>query len=139
LYGKATASTVFKDFKDCLNACISLTADPNIYFDKMFGAFAQMFTADVAVPPQLQAMITLAALPQKWEMLISIVTGDIEMTDLDLGEVPSAIITQFQADFVRHSSNKHNANKISTVKCKHGDPNWHNQQGSNQQQQGQDG
>jgi hypothetical protein len=39
-YGKATASTVFKDFKDCLNARISLTADPNIYFDKMFGAFA---------------------------------------------------------------------------------------------------
>ena len=62
-YGKATASTVFKDFKDCLNARISLTADPNIYFDKMFGAFAQMSAADVEVPTQLQAMITLATLP----------------------------------------------------------------------------
>jgi hypothetical protein len=39
-YSKATASTVFKDFKDCLSTCISLTADPNIYFNKMFGAFA---------------------------------------------------------------------------------------------------
>ena len=39
-YGKVIASTVFKDFKDCLNARISLTADPNIYFDKMFGALA---------------------------------------------------------------------------------------------------
>jgi hypothetical protein len=50
-YGKVTASTVFKDFKDCLNACILLTANPNIYFDKMFGAFAQMSAANVAVPP----------------------------------------------------------------------------------------
>jgi hypothetical protein len=39
-YSKVTASTVFKDFKDCLNAHISLIADPNIYFDKMFSAFA---------------------------------------------------------------------------------------------------
>jgi hypothetical protein len=80
-------------------------------------------------------MIALAALPQKWEMLISIVTGNVEMSDLDLGKVRDAIITQFQADSVCHGSNKHNANKISTVKCKCGDPNWCNQQGSNQQQQ----
>ena len=50
-YGKATASTIFKDLKDCLSAHISLTADPNIYFNKMFGAFAQMSTVDVEVPP----------------------------------------------------------------------------------------
>jgi hypothetical protein len=138
-YGKVMASTVFKDFKDCLNACILLTADPNIYFDKMFGAFAQMSAVDVEVPPQLQAMIALATLPQKWEMLISVVTGDIEMSDLDSGKVRDAIITQFQVDSVCHGLNKHNANKISVVKCKHGDPNWRNQQGSNQQQQGYDG
>ena len=101
----------------------------------MFGAFARMSTADIEVPPQLQAMIALAALPQKWEMLISVVTSDIEMSDLDLGEVRDAVITQFQADSVCHGSNKHNANKISAVKRKRGDPNWHNQQGSNQQQQ----
>jgi hypothetical protein len=144
-YGKAMASTVFRDFKECLHVRISTTADPNIYFDKMFGAFARMKAADVEIPPQLQAMIALAALPHKWEMLISVVTGDVEMADLDLGEVCTAVITQFQADSVHHGSNKHNANKISAVKRKRGDPNWHSQQGSNQQQrqnqqqQGQDG
>ena len=130
-YGKVMASMVFKDFKDCLNACISLTADPNIYFDKMFSAFAWMSTMDVEVPTQLQVIITLATLPQKWEMLISIITGNVEMSDLDLGEVCDAIITQFQTDSVCHGSNKHNANKISAVKCKRSDSNWHNQQGSN--------
>jgi hypothetical protein len=114
-YSKATALTVFKDFKDCLNACISLTADPNIYFDMMFSAFAQMSAADVEVPAQLQVMIALATLPQKWEMLISVITGDVEMSDLDLGEVCDTIITQFQVDSVHHGSNKHNANKISAV------------------------
>jgi len=122
---------VFKDLKDCLNAHILLTANPNIYFDKMFGAFAWMSATDVKVPNQLQAMIALAALPQKWEMLISVITGDIEMLDLDLSKVCTVVITQFQADSVCHSSSKHNANKISTVKRKHGDPNWCNQQGSN--------
>jgi hypothetical protein len=128
-----------------LNAQILLTANPNLYFHKMFSAFAQMSTANVAVPPQLQVMIALAALPQKWEMLISVITGDIEMESLDLGKVRNAVITQFQVDSVCHSLNRHNANKISAVKRKHSDPNWCNQQGSNQQQQqnqqqqGQDG
>jgi hypothetical protein len=39
-YGKSTASLVFKDFKDCLNAHISTSTDPNIYFDKAFAAYA---------------------------------------------------------------------------------------------------
>jgi hypothetical protein len=80
-------------------------------------------------------MIALAALPQKWEMLISVVTGDNPLEDLILSDMHTAVITQFQADSVHHGSKQHNANKISTVKCKRGDPNWRNQQGSGQQQQ----
>jgi hypothetical protein len=87
-----------------------------------------MSATDVKVPNQLQAMIALAALPQKWEMLISVITGDVEMLDLDLSKVCTVVTTQFQADSVCHGSSKHNANKISTVKHKHGDPNWCNQQ-----------
>jgi hypothetical protein len=98
-----------------------------------------MKAADVAVPPQLQAMIALAALPQKWEMLISVVTGDNPLEDLILSDVRTAVITQFQADSVRYGSKQHNANKISVVKRKRSDPNWCNQQGSGQQQQGSDG
>ena len=94
-YGKLTASTVFKDFQDCLNSRITTNADPQIYFDKVFGAYAHMKAADIAVPPQLQAMIALAALPQKWEMLISVVTGDNPLEDLILSDVRTVVITQF--------------------------------------------
>src|SRR5216683_5608391 len=93
-----------------------------------------MSSAEVAIPPQLQAMIALAALPQKWEMLISIVTEDTELQDLDLGDVCTAILGQYQLETVHHGSGKHNANKISVVKCKCSDPNWNQQQGLNQQQ-----
>ena len=81
-----------------------MNADPQIYFDKVFGAYARMKAADVAVPPQLQAMIALAALPQKWEMLISVVTGDNPLEDLILSDVRTAVITQYQADSVHHDS-----------------------------------
>jgi len=52
-YGKATAPTVFRDFKDCLGAHISVNHDPTQYFDKLFAAFGRMSSAEVAVPPQL--------------------------------------------------------------------------------------
>jgi hypothetical protein len=84
-------------------------------------------------------MIALAALPQKWEMLISIITGNNTLKDLILSNMCTVVITQFQADSVCHGSKQHNATKISMVKCKHSNPNWCNQQGSNQQQQGSDG
>jgi hypothetical protein len=125
-YGKSTASIVFKDFKDCINGHMNPNADPNIYFDKIFSAFACMKAANITIPSQLQAMIALAALSQKWEMLISVVTGDNPLEDLILSNMRTAVIMQFQVDSVCHRSKQHNANKISIVKCKHSDPNWHN-------------
>jgi hypothetical protein len=103
-YGKSMAFTVFKDFKDCLNGRITMNADPQIYFDKVFGAYAYMKAADIAIPPQLQAMIALAELPQKWEMLISVITGDNSLENLILSDVRTAVITQYQADSVHHDS-----------------------------------
>jgi len=102
-YGKAMAPTVFRDFKDCLGTHISINHNPTQYFDKLFAAFGHMSSAEVTVPPQLQAMIALTALPQKWEMLISIVTGDTELQDLDLGDVHTAVVGQYQSETVHHS------------------------------------
>ena len=82
-------------------------------------------------------MIALAALPQKWEMLISIVTGDTPIEDLTLAHVHQAVLSQHQLEAVRGGTGKHNANKISVVKRKRGSPNFNNQQGNQQQQQNQ--
>ena len=114
-YGKSMALTVFKDFKDCLNGRIYTNADLQIYFNKVFSAYACMKATDISIPPQLQAMIALAALPQKWEMMISVVTSDNPLEDLILSDVCTAVIMQFQADSVHYGSKQHNANKISAV------------------------
>jgi hypothetical protein len=94
-YGKSMASTVFKDFKDCLNGRIYTNADLKIYFNKVFSAYACIKATDVSIPPQLQAMIALAALPQKWEMMISVVTSDNPLKDLILSDMHTAVITQY--------------------------------------------
>jgi len=52
-YGKAMAPTVFRDFKDCLGAYISINHDPTSYFNKLFAAFGCMSSAKVTIPPQL--------------------------------------------------------------------------------------
>jgi hypothetical protein len=93
IYGKSMASTVFKDFKDCLNGRITTNANPQIYFDKVFSAYACMKAANVAVPPQLQAIITLAALPQIWKMLISVITVNNPLEDLILSNMRTVVIT----------------------------------------------
>ena len=125
-YGQPSAPNVFKDFKQCLGARISVNQDPTSYFDKLHAAFGCMQSAGVGIPEQLQAMIALAALPQKWEMLVSIVTGDVELDSLDLMDVCNAVLGQYQSETICHGSGKQNANKISAVKCKRGDPNWQN-------------
>jgi hypothetical protein len=78
-------------------------------------------------------MIALATLPQKWEMLISIITGDIKLNDLNLADMCNAVVTQYQSETIHNGPGKQNANKISVVKHKHGDPSWKQQQGNQQQ------
>ena len=82
-----------------------------------------MGAAGVSIPLQLQAMISLATLPQKWEMLVPIITGDNELKSLTLDEVYTVVIIHFQSESVCHGSGKHNANKISAVKHKCSDLN----------------
>ena len=91
-YRQLLAPTVFKDFKECLGVHISMNHDPTVYFDKLYAAFRHMQSAGVGIPKQLQAMIALAALPQKWKMLVSIVTGDIDLKNLDLMDVHNTVL-----------------------------------------------
>ena len=123
-YGKPSPASVFKDFKDTINMRIRADQDPASYFDKAYAAYSRMADAQVNVPTQLQAMIALAALPQKWDMLVSIVSGDVSLEDLALSNVRNAVIAQYQSDSMRHGSGKQTANKISAVKRKHGNPNF---------------
>ena len=145
-YGQATPTSVYKDFKETLNIRIKPDQNPAQQFDRMSAAFQRLSSAKVRIPNSIQAMIALSALPQKWEVLVPVITQTIELDDLKLSDVCEAVVAQWQTEAARHGNqgknkdNKsQNANKLSNVKRKRGDPSFSNQQQGNNQQQQQNG
>jgi len=71
----------------------------------------------------MQAMVALAALPFKWEHLIHIIINNYEMEALTFEVVKDAIINQWDTETNRGGhKGSHNAQKLSAVKRKRGDP-----------------
>jgi hypothetical protein len=129
-YGTATPSSVYKDFKETLNIRLNPGQHPTQQIDHMVAAFQHLTAASIIIPPQIQAMILLSALPQKWEMLVSIVTQQHALMTIQLSHVHGAILAQYKSGNVRSSGKgkQQHANKLSAVKWKHGNQNFSNQE-----------
>src|SRR6266404_5851323 len=79
-------------------------------------------------------MIALAALPTKWEHLVQIIINGTEMDQLTFRTVQEVLVAQWDTELNRGGhKNTQNANKISAVKRKCGDPRFNQQQGGSQQ------
>jgi hypothetical protein len=65
-------------------------------------------------------MILLSALPQKWEMLVSIVTQQHALMTIQLSHVRDAILAQYKSENVCSGGKgkQQHANKLSAVKQK---------------------
>jgi transposase InsO family protein len=108
----------------------------------MVAAFQQCTASSIPIPEQLQAMILLAAMPPKWEMLIAIITQNYDLADIELKHVCETILAQYESEVTRHGKPKgnkpHDANKLSAVKQKRGNPNFSNKEKGSTQQQSSD-
>ncbi|KAF8464533.1 hypothetical protein DFH94DRAFT_699158 [Russula ochroleuca] len=108
----------------------------------MVAAFQRCAASSIPVPEQLQAMILLAAMPPKWEMLVAIIMQNYDLADIELKHVHETILAQYELEVTRHGKPKgnkpHDANKLSTIKQKHGNPNFSNQEKGSTQQQSSD-
>jgi hypothetical protein len=62
-YGTATPSSIYKDFKETLNIRLNPSQHPTQQIDHMVAAFQCLTAASIIIPPQIQAMILLSALP----------------------------------------------------------------------------
>ena len=62
----------------------------------------------------------LAALPQKWEMLVTIVTQTNDLADLNISDVCTALLAQYEGEATcgKGGNNKQQANKLFAVKWK---------------------
>ena len=128
-YGTAMLTSVYKDFKEALNICINANQHPGPQVDKMITCFQHLTSNSIIIPNQIQAMMLLAALLQKWEMLVTVITQTNDLADLDISDMHTALLAQYEGE-ATHSkggNNKQQANKLSMVKQKCGDPNFSNQ------------
>ena len=75
--------------------------------DKLAAAFGCLALVTIGTTPnqtnlmvqkQLQAMIALAALPQKWKNQIAMIMQNIELADLDFNDVWDAIVAQYETE-----------------------------------------
>ena len=107
LYSKTTVPSIYKDFKEAISICFNLNQHPAAQFDKLAAAFAHLGLVTVGtganlvnlrIQDQFQALITLAALPSKWEMQIPIITTNISLEDLDLNDVHDVIVAQYETE-----------------------------------------
>ena len=139
-YGTATPSSIYKDFKETLNIRLNPGQHPSQQIDRMVAAFQRLTAASIIIPPQIQVMILLSALPQKWEMLVSIVTQQHVLTTIQLSHVHNAILAQYESENVRSSGKgkQQHANKLSAVKRKRGNQNFSNQESGGSQQKPED-
>ena len=127
-------TTVFKDFKEAISIRIDATKHPLPQINRLQASVHRLSINGVAIPENIQAMILLSALPPKWEMLVSILCTNYEITNLELKHVREAVMAQWEAE---KSKGKHvpqpsqqNAHKLSAVKRKRGDPSYKQQRGA---------
>ena len=133
-YGESTSTTIYKDFKEAISIRLRAETDPTPQVDKMAAAFERLRGANIVVPEALQAMILLAALPTKWEHLVPIVTIGSKISTLAFKSTADVIINAFNGDSIKKGG--HQANKLSAIKRKRGNPHFSNQKEGSQQQGG---
>jgi hypothetical protein len=127
-YGTAMPSSLYKDFKETLNIRLNPGQHPSQQIDCMVAAFQHLTAASIIILPQIQVMILLSALPQKREMLVSIMTQPHALTTIQLSHVHDAILAQYELENM-HSGGKgkqQHANKLSMVKWKCSNQNFSN-------------
>ncbi|KAH9056601.1 hypothetical protein EDB87DRAFT_1687141 [Lactarius vividus] len=95
---------IYKDFKEAISICFNTNQHPAPQFEKMAATFAHVGAVTVgtganattlAICPQLQALIAMSALPQKWEHLIPVMCNNLALADLQLAMHKAAYTEAF--------------------------------------------
>ena len=135
--------TCYRDLKEAISIRFDSSKHPGPQIDRMIAAFNQIsqtvttgsITVDPSINSVLQGLIVMAAIPPKWENLVSILCANNELVELDIDTVREAVVTQYENE-TNHGGHKgaHNAQKITAVKWKCGNPRFSQQEHPQQPQ-----
>jgi hypothetical protein len=146
-FGSATLPSIYCNLREAITTCINPAHHPGPQFEKMEAAFGHISNTVIGkgssakklhIPDIIQALIAMAAVPNKWEYLIPIVCQNVEIKDLEISDTKDIVVTQFENE-TNHGTHKGNkkeqhANKLSNIKQKHdNNPCFKKQSGSQQQ------
>ena len=132
-YDVSNVPTIYKDFKEVYSFRINPNQHPAAQFDRLSVAIGCLKAtlikgrSDVlTLHTTFQGLITLAALPSKWEHLVPIIITTTDIEDVTLVEVRSSAIAQYKTETNKgqhKSASSHAAtNKLSAVKQKCSNP-----------------
>ena len=133
LYDIVSIATIYKYFKEATSVRLDGVKHPQLQINRMANAVHQLIDEGISLPDNLQAMILLAAIPSKWDFLVSVVSSSYETDELTFKDVKEVIIAQWETDR-NQKRPSHSTNKLSAVKRKHGDPSYRQQQRDSSQQ-----
>jgi hypothetical protein len=146
-FGSASLPSIYCNLREAITLCINPAHHPGPQFNKLEAAFGHISNTiigkgshakRISVPDTIQALIAMAAIPQKWENLIPIICNSFEIQDLEVSDIKDIVVTQFENE-TNHGTHKGNkkeqhANKLSNIKQKHdNNPHFKKQSGSQQQ------
>ena len=97
-YGTATPTSIYKDFKEALNMRINPSQHPGPQMNRMQACFQHLTSNSIIIPDQIKAMMLLAAVPQKWETLVTVVMQSKMLTTLTFSRVREAILAQHEGE-----------------------------------------
>ena len=128
-------TTIFKDFKEAVSIRIDTSQHPLPQINRLQASVHRLTTNGVAIPEIIQAMLLLSALPPKWEMLVSILCTNHQISSLQLKHVRQAVMAQWEAEKNKQGKltfhkQPQNAHKLSAIKRKRGEPSFKQQRGA---------
>ena len=135
--------TCYRDLKEAISIRFNPAKHPGPQIDRMIAAFnrisqtvtARSITVDLTINTVLQGLIAMAAIPPKWENLVSILCANNELAELDIDTVREAVVTQYENETNRGGhKGAQNAQKLSAVKQKRGNPRFSQQERPQQPQ-----
>jgi hypothetical protein len=140
-YDMDSLSSVYKDWKEVQGIRFTSNQHPAPIFEKLDAAYSRLNGVKLKhgetlnIQPQLQALMTLAALPKEWEDIVTIITSQQDFPSLRPDLIRRVVIDHYETKHsLRRSGKPHQASKISAVKRKRDQPPRFKKQQESQQQ-----
>jgi len=129
VFGVQGPSQIYADFKQATSHHVRLN-DPAPDLLEIARAFGHLMTASIVIPPIVQAMILLDALPCEYESIAQMLLQSEDLMTLTFKVVQEAVLAEHAHHSNHLGSSSMKVSKLSNVKPKGANPKWQPRKGN---------